>query len=1011
MRRKRMLNHERRASNVEVFKAHTRIEEKHMGHARAAIALVVCWMGSLATLTSAAEPPAVSVRTARSTGVARLVTPATGQTHIAIEPRGGRRIAGTSDFLAAHGRLFGITRAATELKLEDTRIDHLGRTRTRYTQQYNGLPVYGTFLDVHQDKAGRFTAAGGTFVPGIAVDTQPTVTASAARRVALLLSAKEHLAKDLMVESSELTIFRANLLRGMPGANHLAWDIVVANGTSVHDRVFVDARGGFVIDRITEICDVLDREIYDAGHGAEFLVWEEGDATPFGVDDIDNAIDYSEDTYNVFASMTDGDYLSWNGDDITMQVVTNTPFLNCPNASWNGTWTNYCPGVTPDDVVGHEWAHAYTDGTHDLIYQWQSGALNESYSDIFGEVVDLLNGAGLDSPTSLRLSDECSSIGGGFPPVFEVTSPGALAGVYTVAGAAFNPPAPATVSGTLEYVNDGDDEGGEASVNDGCQPFVGFTAGNIALIDRGSCPFVAKVNNAEAAGASGAVIVNNAGDNVFSMSGGGAPTIAAVMLGQSDGDLIKNELPGVEATFDFPPSIDPSLRWLTGEDSTGFGGAIRDMWNPNCFGDPGSTQDVGFYHCGTSDGGGVHTNSGVPNHTFALLVDGGTYNGFTINSVGLTKAAHIYWRAMSVYQGPTSNFADHADALEMSCADLVGVNLMALSTDSPAGVPSGEMITNTDCIQVTAAIAATALRTAPDHCGFVPLLEPNAPALCPGEKVSVFFNEDWETGLGSWTVGTRDLLDPGTFDTPDWAVVDGLPAGREGSAAFVADLIIGNCTDDTEAGVLFMDSPSIAIPLTAISPRLTFDHWVATETNWDGGNLKISINDGPWQIVPASAFTFNPYNTILNIGDNPLSGEEAFSGLDGGELTGSWGQSQVNLNGIALPGDDIRLRFEMGLDGCNGVVGWYVDEVVAYECTACKCELHADVAPPLCNVNVDDVIYVLDAYVSANPMRSFPGSDVVPCDGGAPFNVDLDDILATIDSSAGNPHCAHPCAP
>ena len=64
---------------------------------------------------------------------------------------------------------------------------------------------------------------------------------------------------------------------------------------------------------------------------------------------------------------------------------------NCPNAYWNGTSTNYCPIFDADDVVSHEWGHAYTEYTHGLIYAYQSGALNESYSDIFGETMDLLN--------------------------------------------------------------------------------------------------------------------------------------------------------------------------------------------------------------------------------------------------------------------------------------------------------------------------------------------------------------------------------------------------------------------------------------------------------------------------------------------------------------------------------------------------------------------------------------------------------------------------------------------
>ena len=115
-----------------------------------------------------------------------------------------------------------------------------------------------------------------------------------------------------------------------------------------------------------------------------------------------------------------------------------------------------------------------------------------------------------------------------------------------------------------------------------------------------------------------------------------------------------------------------------GEDSPAFGGAIRDMWNPTCYGDPGKVSDAEYY-CAADDGGGVHSNSGVPNHGYALLVDGGTYNGVTVPGIGLDKAAAIYWRAMTDYQTPTSDFADHADSLEASCTDLVGKPINELS--------------------------------------------------------------------------------------------------------------------------------------------------------------------------------------------------------------------------------------------------------------------------------------------------------------------------------------------
>ena len=81
-----------------------------------------------------------------------------------------------------------------------------------------------------------------------------------------------------------------------------------------------------------------------------------------------------------------------------------------------------------------------------------------------------------------------------------------------------------------------------------------------------------------------------------------------------------------------------SYRWLMGEKSDAFGGAIRDMWNPTCYGDPGKVSDA-EYICGTEDSGGVHSNSGVINHGYAFLVDGGTFNGATIDGIGIDQGA------------------------------------------------------------------------------------------------------------------------------------------------------------------------------------------------------------------------------------------------------------------------------------------------------------------------------------------------------------------------------------
>ena len=53
--------------------------------------------------------------------------------------------------------------------------------------------------------------------------------------------------------------------------------------------------------------------------------------------------------------------------------------------------------ASADDVVGHELTHGVTEFSSHLFYYFQSGAINESLSDVFGEFVDQTNGAGNDT--------------------------------------------------------------------------------------------------------------------------------------------------------------------------------------------------------------------------------------------------------------------------------------------------------------------------------------------------------------------------------------------------------------------------------------------------------------------------------------------------------------------------------------------------------------------------------------------------------------------------------------
>ncbi len=601
-----------------------------------------------------------------------------------------------------------------------------------------------------------------------------------------------------------------------------------------------------------------------------------------------------------------------------MRTIYEDQNLSCPNAWWTGSYTGFCRNTTSDDVVAHEWTHAYTDATHDLIYQWQPGALNEAYSDIFGEIADMINGVGNDDPAPIRGTGTCTDFVGSNSVRLVVQSPDSVAGDYLAGSATFNPRPPWSTLGIVQLVDDG-----VGIAADGCEPFVGFEPGRIAFVEfrYGACSYRDRVANAEAAGAAGVLVMNTINDVVYDMPGGGpALGIPAAFIAKSLGLAIKGAQPAdvaVEISF----TIDDSVRWIVAEDTLWNG--LRDMWHPNCAGDPGKVSDSQYY-CSEDDGGGVHTNSGVPNHAFALTVDGGTYNGHIVAGIGPTKAAHIWWRAMSVYQTQITDFTDHALLAELSCRDLVGQPLSDLAT----GQLSPEEITAFDCDQVAEAMLAAEMFEVPEQCRFDLVLDPNAPALTRYalELFSETFDAAPEAG---WAVNNQGV-DPQDYTPRNWVWTTDVPLGGDGGAMFATnDDFGGNCTTNDQSAVLRLVSPQITMP-DGGRPVLLIDHYVATEPAADGGNLKISVNGGPFVLVPEAAFVFNPYNQLLDGPErshNPLAGQPAFSGLNETSFRGSWGQSQVDLTGIVRGGDSFRLRFDFGVDGCTGYDGWYLDSV------------------------------------------------------------------------------------
>jgi extracellular elastinolytic metalloproteinase len=116
-------------------------------------------------------------------------------------------------------------------------------------------------------------------------------------------------------------------------------------------------------------------------------------------------------------------------------------------------------------------------------------------------------------------------------------------GEFGAGWARYGPPATnAGAGGQIVLVNDG-----SAQPTQGCGPLVGFPAGAIAVVDRGTCTFQVKTQNAQAAGAVAVVLVDNttsANPPILAGSFVNAPeTIPTVSVTQANGTAIKAALP------------------------------------------------------------------------------------------------------------------------------------------------------------------------------------------------------------------------------------------------------------------------------------------------------------------------------------------------------------------------------------------------------------------------------------------------------------------------------------
>lgn len=712
------------------------------------------------------------------TGMLRFIGGSASQPVMSADARG------VASVLDVYAPQFGV--AANDLtKLTEKTVDQ--RVVRRYQQNYQGVPVFGGQLIVQTTARGDLIAMIGEASPNLAISTVPSVVTASAQQTAIRKVVRDYGydASTLSTSQPELWIYDARLLEDRVKPVALVWKLEVTSSAhpTLRELVLVNAHFGGIELNFNQIDDhwnvvnahnhvaaaslalpaamgprvpgTADLATYNANNDPDilpgtFLCDETNMACTGGVDtDADAAHIFAKAVYDFYWTNHNRDSLDAAGMQIISSVNVDTNYCN---AFWSGEQMGYGDGcldhlnnftsIVVDDVVGHELTHGVTDFESDLIYYSQSGAINESLSDVWGELFDLSNGT--------------------------------------------------------------------------------------------------------------------------------------------------------------PEDLDPENRWRIGEEmefTEGLPG-IRDMQDPTIFLDPDQINGPEYYH-GFGDSAGVHYNSGVNNKATYLMVDGDTFNGYEISSIGSTKVLALYYEVQTNLLTAASNYLDLHLALLQACQTLIG---------------GASGMTAADCVEVEEATLAVEMDEIP-----VVAAGPTA-TVCPTgqEQDTVLFADHFENGGTNWTVtGTPGIWNTQHNVANPYAPINGNVSlfGRGGDG-------INDADSEIDAAAQMVN----AVTLPAGASYLHFNHQFRMEQGWDGSVVEYSTNGTNWNILTSAFFDegLDHTGTIFNVSDTPLANQMAFTGLRG--------LSSTRYDLSTLAGQSVRFRFRNVSDIYYGDTGWIVDDVQVYTC-------------------------------------------------------------------------------
>lgn len=333
------------------------------------------------------------------------------------------------EFISQYGTLLGLT-ANSNLVVDRSNTDEAGIKHTHYNQLIDGLPVIGTRISFHE-RDNRIVLINGQ---GAIPEPVGTAKYESPQLKAKLIKSYIKTKYESVSDGEEVYFAQRNDNRSMTAKRCFRY--LVHQDYLRYGYYYLDAYTGEFVGNLDEHRECNVGSAVTAKYGSKTintsisgsLYVTKNDCNQEQLIVYNQNYDTLTNSYNIYSNVGNSWALGKSSGTQTLWCLTNVntyfrtihnrisinelprttyAMANCLFNNGPGSWTGwgaffsndilYFGGNSPTtssddlgvlDVVGHEYTHGVTKYASSLAYTKEMGAINESFSDIFGEIVE-----------------------------------------------------------------------------------------------------------------------------------------------------------------------------------------------------------------------------------------------------------------------------------------------------------------------------------------------------------------------------------------------------------------------------------------------------------------------------------------------------------------------------------------------------------------------------------------------------------------------------------------------